>query len=202
MTTPATRTLKALETVYKGVHFRSRLEARWAVFFDSIGIVWEYEPEGFKLPSGACYMPDFWLAKIETWVEIKPSEPTQAEGDKCHELAEASGHRVICFYGRPGWWLDDNGGGGQLFTGAGWGWGWDCDYQPCVCTVCGKPGIEYLGRSERICNHPGEDGKRYSSDDDRVTSAVFVARTKRFWSPGSPHDLRRGSPPGDSLRGP
>ena len=28
---------------------RSRLEARWAVFFDTAGIAWQYEPEGFDL---------------------------------------------------------------------------------------------------------------------------------------------------------
>lgn len=42
-------TIKAIETQYKGYRFRSRLEARWAVFFDVLGIQWEYEPEGFDL---------------------------------------------------------------------------------------------------------------------------------------------------------
>jgi len=35
---------KAHQTNYKGVTFRSRLEARWAAFFDLIGWSWEYEP--------------------------------------------------------------------------------------------------------------------------------------------------------------
>jgi len=34
-------------TKYAGITFRSRLEARWAVFFDALGISWEYEPETF-----------------------------------------------------------------------------------------------------------------------------------------------------------
>ena len=41
--------LKAIETEYKGYRFRSRLEARWAVFFDACGVKWEYEPEGYVL---------------------------------------------------------------------------------------------------------------------------------------------------------
>lgn len=55
--------IQALPTYYKGQKFRSRLEARWAVFFDALSIKWQwqYEPEGFKLPSGACYLPDFYL---------------------------------------------------------------------------------------------------------------------------------------------
>jgi hypothetical protein len=34
----------AIPTVYKGVQMRSRLEARWAAFFDELGWPWEYEP--------------------------------------------------------------------------------------------------------------------------------------------------------------
>lgn len=45
MTTP----IKAIETVYGGYRFRSRLEARWAVFFNTLGIPFEYEKEGFDL---------------------------------------------------------------------------------------------------------------------------------------------------------
>ncbi len=42
----------ALETMYRGVVFRSRLEARWAVFFDWMYIRWEYEKEGVDLHVG------------------------------------------------------------------------------------------------------------------------------------------------------
>jgi hypothetical protein len=31
--------LQAIETFYRGYRFRSRLEARWAVLFDALGIV-------------------------------------------------------------------------------------------------------------------------------------------------------------------
>lgn len=51
--------IKAIETIYNGYRFRSRLEARWAVFFDALGVKYEYEPEGFELPSGKRYLPDF-----------------------------------------------------------------------------------------------------------------------------------------------
>lgn len=54
--------IKAIETIYKGYRFRSRLEARWAVFLDALGVRWEYEPEGFVLPSGRRYLPDFRVA--------------------------------------------------------------------------------------------------------------------------------------------
>jgi hypothetical protein len=70
--------IKAIETRYAGCRFRSRLEARWAVFFDTLDIRWEYEREGLTLPSGP-YLPDFWLPEFNAWVEIKGSAPTQRE---------------------------------------------------------------------------------------------------------------------------
>jgi hypothetical protein len=52
--------IKPIETRYKGYRFRSRLEARWVVYFDAIGLKWEYEPEGFDLEKYGYYLPDFW----------------------------------------------------------------------------------------------------------------------------------------------
>lgn len=66
---PTSGGIKAIETRYAGYRFRSRLEARWAVFFDTLGITWEYEPEGFVV-GGTPYLPDFRL-NGRTWVEVK-----------------------------------------------------------------------------------------------------------------------------------
>lgn len=78
--------IKAIQTRYAGRHFRSRLEARWAVFFDSLAIEWRYEPEGFQIHDrlgiadreGWGYLPDFLLPSGITpiwphplWVEVK-----------------------------------------------------------------------------------------------------------------------------------
>jgi hypothetical protein len=46
---------KAIRTKYNGILYRSRTEARWAVFFDSLGIKYLYESEGFDL-SGRWYL--------------------------------------------------------------------------------------------------------------------------------------------------
>jgi hypothetical protein len=73
-------TFGAIETAYKGCRFRSRLEARWAVFFDALGIEWQYEPEGFEVVYGPDsadvhrYLPDFYLPKSKTYVEIKGTQ--------------------------------------------------------------------------------------------------------------------------------
>lgn len=63
--------IKAIQTFYKGYKFRSRLEARWAVFFDALGLKWEYEPEGYELPDGSWYLPDFRINSKYS-IEIKP----------------------------------------------------------------------------------------------------------------------------------
>lgn len=43
-----------IETVYRGIRFRSRAEARWAAFFELLGWRWQYEPVDL-----AGYIPDF-----------------------------------------------------------------------------------------------------------------------------------------------
>lgn len=78
--------IKAIETVYKGYRFRSRLEARYAVMFDALGFEWQYEPEGFDLGEMGCYLPDFFLPKLNVWIEIKGGKATDVELAKCCAL--------------------------------------------------------------------------------------------------------------------
>lgn len=67
--------VKSIETRYAGCRFRSRLEARWAVFLDTLGIRWEYEPQGYLVgPECRGYLPDFWLPGEKIWVEVKGAE--------------------------------------------------------------------------------------------------------------------------------
>jgi hypothetical protein len=63
--------IKAIETQYAGRYFRSRLEARWAVFFDHMAIHWDYEIVGYSV-GDVRYLPDFYLPEIDLHVEIKP----------------------------------------------------------------------------------------------------------------------------------
>lgn len=90
--------MKAIETHYKGYRFRSRLEARWAVFFDELGVPWEYEKEGFNL-SDTRYLPDFWLPDQQCWIEIKGQHSTDQERRKAGLLTFATNHPVYIFSG-------------------------------------------------------------------------------------------------------
>lgn len=103
------REIKAIETRYKGYRFRSRLEARWAVFFDALGIKWEYEKEGYDLGDGGWYLPDFWLSPAAhlkngegVWLEIKGIEPTQEELSKLAALAYTTNSIAHLVCGLPG----------------------------------------------------------------------------------------------------
>jgi hypothetical protein len=100
-------TLRAIETVYRGYRFRSRLEARWAVFLDAAAIRWQYEVEGFDL-DGVYYLPDFWLPMQRAFLEIKPYLPPaewlanvkRLYATLC-KLANASQREVFLLTGSP-----------------------------------------------------------------------------------------------------
>lgn len=92
----------AIPTFHSGHYFRSRLEARYAVLFESLGIDYDYELQGFKFLDGTCYLPDFWLPKVRMWAEVKPLELTADERMKCQWLAEGTLRPCLHLVGTPG----------------------------------------------------------------------------------------------------
>ena len=87
-------TVKAHPTMYNGVQYRSRLEARWAAFFDLIG--WKHEYEPIDLPG---WSPDFrvvfpstlnahiGISEYDLFAEVKPY----------YDLKQFTGH-ASCAY--------------------------------------------------------------------------------------------------------
>lgn len=63
--------MKAIPTTYRGIEFRSKLEAKYAQAFDRLGIMWEYEGHGFAFDDGTWYCPDFYMPEIDTYFEVK-----------------------------------------------------------------------------------------------------------------------------------
>ena len=94
-------TIKAIQTFYNGYRFRSRLEARWAVFFDTLGIEYLYEHEGYDLGDAGYYLPDFWLPELERFVEIKPFKLNDDEWRKADELSAQAHSYVMVLVGSP-----------------------------------------------------------------------------------------------------
>lgn len=79
--------IKAIPTTYRGITFRSKLETSWAKFFDKIGMNWAYEEEGYELPDGTWYLPDFWLPNCKTFFEVK-GLLNDTDMNKMKQLAE------------------------------------------------------------------------------------------------------------------
>ena len=86
--------MKALDTVYRHYRFRSRTEARWAIFFDLMQIPFVYEKEGFDL-NGMYYLPDFWLPHQKVWAEVKSLDPTPEEIEKAIRLSALTQSPVV-----------------------------------------------------------------------------------------------------------
>ena len=85
--------IQAIPTNYKGYRMRSRLEARWAVFFDALGLSWEYEQEGYVCGTSA-WLPDFVIgAHHQIPVEIKPADYDKIDLDGYISTIT----RVTCF---------------------------------------------------------------------------------------------------------
>ncbi|WP_062434937.1 hypothetical protein [Herbidospora daliensis] len=95
-----------IETTYAGHRFRSRLEARWAVFFDRLGLEWEYEPQGYVV-SGRPYLPDFRITLPtgeRVFAEVKNADVGEHEGehvDLCRALADGAELPVLLLTGIP-----------------------------------------------------------------------------------------------------
>lgn len=179
--------LQAIETIYHGYRFRSRLEARWAVFFDALGVKYEYEKEGFALKKAGWYLPDFWLPEQQCWVEIKPDEPSQIEIEKAAALAVSSENDVFILYGpipiNPDTEYPSYERGQKLFGGEGH---WDCCYAWNECGVCGRLGIVFQSNPDRLeCGHDSGGW-----DTPRLLKAYESARQARFEHGETPARLR------------
>lgn len=177
--------IQPIETTYRGYRFRSRLEARWAVFFDALGVKWEYEPEGFDLPGGERYLPDFYLPDVGIYVEIKPREfhnrmPTfhrPLTDPDWKRIYEFSGfHTTVVLMGPPGdyssYGCEGIDGGTTVADMGIW-------YE---CAQCGAIGFGFVCASEAEgygkCNCNCDATWRYETP--RILRATEAARSARF----------------------
>lgn len=182
-------TIKAIETHYNGYRFRSRLEARWAVFFDSLGVKYEYEKEGYDLDEAGWYLPDFWLSNVRFrfgdvgfWFEVKGSEPTSEELDKCSFLTRATQQPVALVVGPPTECFSVNiqhfvfGTPDPNIPNDDGIW-WDIGVAFAVCDKCGRLTLQFVESNYEDCDSC--DGA-YDWDHPRIAVAANAARSARF----------------------
>lgn len=152
------RNVRSYATTYAGSRFRSRLEARWAAFFDLIGWRWTYEP--FDTNG---YVPDFLIhGQASLLIEIGPCEFLSEFSDKAAKPRDLDRpvlilgiDPLILNQGRPDAWplvgylTDDNWGSGP--SQARWA----------SCRKCEQLGVWHDVGSYRLlpCGHG--DGDHY-----------------------------------------
>lgn len=84
MTSPSYHTFDAVPTTYKGIDFRSQLEAQWAAFFELWGAHrWEFEPCKLK-----GWFPDFALEGWAWGVTLVECKPLDIEADPPPDLVK------------------------------------------------------------------------------------------------------------------
>ena len=82
--------IAAIPTAYRGVTFRSQLEAKYAKALDDLKIKWEYETKLFRLGTYR-YLPDFWLPELHTFLEVKgPNVPGRHKTKRLAEMLYTS----------------------------------------------------------------------------------------------------------------
>ena len=172
--------MKAIETEYNGYRFRSRLEARWAVFFDAVGILYDYELEGFEFDSGMRYLPDFYLPELNMWVEVKGvlSDSDERKIKEFRRFLVKRKESLIVLRDIPPEtedvldWIYDKYPGWESFS-----IGCDFPYVPCVCPACGKVGFEFDGRGWRICDHLNDSRKMRSIEEhELLQKEIYVTK--------------------------
>lgn len=184
--------IKAIETKYKGYRFRSRLEARWAVFFDALGVQWEYEKEGYDLGEAGYYLPDFWLPSIGCFWEIKPREGYGA--DEYQKIVQfAKSNKLVVALGMPSTSFDKDRYVTHVFPiyipaindyDLWTSWTEECGWLS-HCPRCDKVDFTFCGWAGYIagCKCWDWDKKEYKYDGTstpKMLSAIAAARSARF----------------------
>jgi hypothetical protein len=152
--------ITAIPTTYKGIEFRSRLEAKWACVFDELGWQWDYEAVDLD-----GYIPDFILKfpHGNMLCEVKPAT-TKDELLEATEKVEHSGwdsHALVVgsllHYGE---WPDPMIGivtAINEYRNCYWGWDWAVSHG---CTACRRTSIHHLNARWhcRVCGGYDGDG--------------------------------------------
>jgi hypothetical protein len=179
--------MRSIPALYNGQPFSSRLECRWATWWDLLGIPWSYEPEVLLLEGEPpiTYVPDFWLPTMKAWVEIKGEVIDDTAGlliiEKCRRLALQSASPVILCFEQP---YDPKCAvfyKSTLYSNCRWTY----------CQNCGALaiGIRTDGGSTIRCpraKEHGAAGLSLSESKERrqfLTTAALAARSARFGWP-------------------
>src|SRR2546421_509748 len=167
-----------------------------AVSVSSLGITYYYEYEGYPL-DGFFYLPDFWLPKLDCFIEIKGAEPTEEELHRARLLAITSHKPVYIFAGNIGLPTQLDGYTSWRFTEEEQ----EQDHWWCECQICGVIGLYRLPSLEHLpcaCISPPTEKLTpeffvelvgtYRCSSQRLIDAYTLARQARFEHGESPEN--------------
>lgn len=192
--------LSMVQTTYNGKAFQSGLHARWAVFFDHLGIAWKYRETTYDLKSTGVFTPEFWLPDVwyrhvakGTIVQIVAPcirgmmEPLEVASALC----VVSGHACHVVVGTPAgsgmeglqWFVlapnpDES---GRIV--------WDAPFVWYRCQACNAHMLCFPETSYENCPECGsvmDWGSRVSGEADVFAQAAHKANTARLelWDDG------------------
>jgi hypothetical protein len=183
--------------LYRGCVYRQLLEARWAGFFDALGLAYSYEVGGLEPACGRWIPSGFWLPEVGRQVEVRewprrqvredfwPEHPAWV-GDDEDVLLDGPAGRLVVIYGPPYYKGKPHAGehAGYRIATAGdladdFLYGAyirnDNQYLWTECPACGKVGIEYEGRAGRLCACFGGADKVRNNLSPRLVRAYEAA---------------------------
>jgi hypothetical protein len=170
------KNVRSYPTSYNGSRFRSRLEARWAAFFDLIGWRWTYEP--FDADG---YVPDFQIhGPTGLLVEVGPCEFLSEFAEKAEKPLQAFGRqRQVLILGIDPTILEE--GRSSVLPAAGYltndgedGWETTSIAQWATCRDCDRIGVYHGSGFYRLlpCGH--HDGGNHLLDvDDALIARLW-----------------------------
>jgi hypothetical protein len=115
VTEQASTRIPAIPTEYKGIAFRSLLEARWAIAFDLMGIEWAYEPLTLGEDPGTGYIADYVLqacvfsrpqVRGPTLVEVRPIYSPEQFREPINKIARSGWRGCAVVLGAITWTSD------------------------------------------------------------------------------------------------
>jgi hypothetical protein len=171
-----------LEVIYKDHRFQSTLEAKWAVFFDTLGISFECKKEVFVYDDQP-YCPTFWLPEQKCWVDVRAERSGNEVDARAMKLASVTRQLVYLFFGEvplP----EPTDGKGECIDAYFWDEDevrYDKPYWWCECFSCHSVGICFNGWTERLpCCHAERRLPNLASP--RLIEAYTAARSALFES--------------------
>lgn len=192
---------QAIETSWGGCRFRSRTEARWAVFFSALGMEWEHESQGYHTefnvgPAGkqVGYLPDFYLPALGLYLEVKPPWPDHVDPEGVKrwqffagmvELDWDRGRTAMLIGNIPDPNRVDELGppretewfGQKVVTLRDWHCAW------CACPSGTHFDIQFQARGARVlcgCPRIQDDRQYFTGDHPSILNAYRTARSARF----------------------